>query len=1173
MPESGGATTQAGIHYQNSVAAMALRDLLDMAPTPASERVTYVRVEAATRVDDIVIGHADATRTFQNVKLELVRGDAWKKLWKQLHLQRTESFGEHDQLQVVVEVHNQLFEDCFEMAERSQADSTAEWVKRLTAGQVTILDGIAAEVGTRDAALTIFQSTTFLHWTEQHIEAEFVRRRLAAGAGGSSSLLSTLRDVIAGGARRRVTYQAGPLRRRLQVDHGLSIAEPPEWGLPAYRAALQKLGRISIPGTDRSGSVEELFVWPSVRDLQPGGLTDFEDEDIGTWRQPEHDQVDLREFPQAEFDRLVVIGGPGCGKSALLTALATHLAPGPFVPVEVPLGLLAASGKSILGFIEAYLSDEFDLKADWERLAEQGLLVLLLDGLDEIPGAQRPTVLQRVSRFTSRYDLCPWLLTARDPAVVNGLPDARQLEITPLADNEIAEFAKVLAAHISDVDATNFVRRLNLHPDLSRLARIPLFLSMLLATTDALSLEPMTRSDLIEGYLKTLFAPEEHKPTRAASPAALRVISQDIAYRRLEAQEIGVSETEVRTVIASHIKDAGAQDATLKALRGNGIVRQQGPARLKFPYPIVQEYLAACHLVEQEAGTLSSRIDNAVDRPWAQVMQFAIELHDDPEPLITEILERDDDAFATGLRLVGRCLANGATITPQTHQVVGRRLVEVWLRAPSRAREAIGRLLCDGFFSDGLDELVEAVHRPWLQNSGAGEIVSKLNDPALTLSVLESLTKNDGSTFKIYRPLRPAIEQVRVRALQLVRDLILETDDDEARKARSSVLSNFEPHETLEQVALSIARNESLPLEVRLRGYALAPAPLDHDGEALVHEAFLAQQPTVSYEVSRLLPRLEDPRGYLTGVFGSADFTDEFKLALIQMLTGSVVDADTLPAFLAETRERFNDAQVELRSALDLVAAGTGDTTAFRRLVADIGKNPTSHVSTTVSLLGNFRDAELAELAAQQVRGRFSEPEDVTRFSRSAVTGMLHRFELQFGFGGPVHHALPHPGIAHWTALVEDWCETSNLTPLQNLDVLTSAARLGAEEARTRLERAVEGISDPNDPAWNDGNSLGSTVAQAIAELRRRKPLLDKDLLDRLIRADQINLCMAGVKAMSAHGDRDALERMLLAHHEGPGWHEKDELANAIEVLSMKIGVTVRLVEGHYEVSPARRNH
>ncbi|MDX6285601.1 MAG: hypothetical protein QOG53_1086 [Frankiales bacterium] len=1166
MPERGGPTTQDGIHYQNSVAVLAMLDMLAMDPAPAYERVTDVRVEAPEQVDDIVIRHADATAIYQNVKLDLPSGKPWVKLWKQLGAQRTsQGFSVNDRIQVIVANSTQRFEDCVEMAKRAQAEDVNEWVGRLSRRQVMILNGIVKQVGTHEAALAIFQRTTFLHWSREHVDAEFNRRRLAAG--GPAELPTTLRDIISAGAGRRTHYRAGPLRRQLALEHKLTLVEPPTWGLNAYREAIKKQGFITIPGTDRSGTVEELFVWPTARDFEADGLRSFEDEDPGYWREPTRDRVDLRDFPQLEFDRVVVVAGPGYGKSALLTALMSGLAEGPFVPVEIPLALLAKRGTNVLSFVEQHLTDEYGLAADWRLLAEQGLLVLLYDGLDEIPASDRTVVLQRIARFSSLYQHCPWLLTARDPAVVNGLPEARQVELTPLSDQDIASFAKVIANHLDSINASHFVNRLRLYPDLNRLARIPLFLTMLLATTPVNDLEPISRSDLIEGYLKTLIAPAEHKIVTDGAPApSLRTIAQDIAYRKIETQEIGVSESEVRAVIGEHIGEPDAAERIFQLLRINGILQPQGAVRLKFPYPIVQEYLAACHLVQHEAVTLSSRIDNAVSRPWAQVMQFAIELHEDPEPLIQEILERDDDAFATGLRLVGRCVTNGATVTGDTRRSIGRRLVTAWQTSPSRAREAIGRLLCDGFTDDNLEELTEALHKYWLQNSGAGDIVSKISDPELTLSVLKALTERDSSSFKVYRSLRPAIAKVQGQALELVRNLILEVEEDEAREARSSVLTNFEPHPDLAQVALEIARDAGLPLEVRLRAYALVPAPLDPDGAALLHSAITTQQPRLSYEASQLLPKLDDPEKYLLEILGSDEFPDEMKLSLIQSLTAVVADKDRRQVFLAEARGLFKETEIELLSALDVMAAGAGDNTAFARLVADIDKNPLNHVGVTISLLGNYRDAQLAEAAAQPARGRFVEPEDIVRLSNHAVTGMLHRLELDFGFGGLLHHAQPHPGIAHWTALVEDWSHTPNLTELQLIDVLSSASRLGVEDARAQLERAVEGITDPNDPKWNDGHSLGATVGHAVSELRRRKPLLDKELLGRLLRADQFNLFMAGVNALSAHGDRDALERLLAAHREDLGWHEKNELANAIEVLSLKLGLVVTLVDGQYEM-------
>ena len=55
MAESGGTTTQSGIYYQNSIAALYLGRLVDSQPRSAIDRVVEVRVEAPEHEDDIVI--------------------------------------------------------------------------------------------------------------------------------------------------------------------------------------------------------------------------------------------------------------------------------------------------------------------------------------------------------------------------------------------------------------------------------------------------------------------------------------------------------------------------------------------------------------------------------------------------------------------------------------------------------------------------------------------------------------------------------------------------------------------------------------------------------------------------------------------------------------------------------------------------------------------------------------------------------------------------------------------------------------------------------------------------------------------------------------------------------------------------------------------------------------
>ncbi|MEP6757505.1 MAG: hypothetical protein ABJA67_18535, partial [Chthonomonadales bacterium] len=81
--EPGGSTTQSGIIFQNSFAALHLARMCDSRPRPAKFQVVHVRVEAPSSVDDTVVTFADDHVEYIQSK-ENIRstGDEWIALWK-----------------------------------------------------------------------------------------------------------------------------------------------------------------------------------------------------------------------------------------------------------------------------------------------------------------------------------------------------------------------------------------------------------------------------------------------------------------------------------------------------------------------------------------------------------------------------------------------------------------------------------------------------------------------------------------------------------------------------------------------------------------------------------------------------------------------------------------------------------------------------------------------------------------------------------------------------------------------------------------------------------------------------------------------------------------------------------------------------------------------------------
>jgi hypothetical protein len=191
MPEAGGTTTQSGILYQNSVAALFLGRLCDAAPRPDRERVMRVRVEAPAHVDDTVVTFADKHDLYIQSKENVrVGDDAWKKLWrdfaKQFHqpgFQRS-----RDRLALYTGTVHDEHQVLRELCERARGkDSYAEWWNSLNEAQrdqltrirplvddTLIDDGTLRSFMNNDDFHEFFSSIDVIIWTRDRIERDLV---------------------------------------------------------------------------------------------------------------------------------------------------------------------------------------------------------------------------------------------------------------------------------------------------------------------------------------------------------------------------------------------------------------------------------------------------------------------------------------------------------------------------------------------------------------------------------------------------------------------------------------------------------------------------------------------------------------------------------------------------------------------------------------------------------------------------------------------------------------------------------------------------------------------------------------------------------------------------------------------------------------------------------------
>jgi len=156
--------------------------------------------------------------------------------------------------------------------------------------------------------------------------------------------------------------------------------------------------------------------------------------------------------------RWVVRGDPGAGKTTLLRHLAASLArePEPFwIPVLEPMSRLLREGGVLFGYLARRLEraghPTRPLLDALERAGQDGRLLLLFDGLDEVPREQRAEAEALLRDLSGRWRTTPIVVTTRLIGYHSPSNAFREVEVLPLDREQRREFLVRWSARRSGV--------------------------------------------------------------------------------------------------------------------------------------------------------------------------------------------------------------------------------------------------------------------------------------------------------------------------------------------------------------------------------------------------------------------------------------------------------------------------------------------------------------------------------------------------------------------------------------------------------------------------------------------------------------------------------------------------------------------------------------------------
>ncbi len=275
------------------------------------------------------------------------------------------------------------------------------------AGAQRVLDVVQEEVEPSDAGIAKFHALR--EGLQQH--------QAAIPKEHQHDLLSAWLHYVESTHQRLVPAfqrdQELVLLDRVYVELQLTAAEQ---GQLARRRPSGRTGDADSPESGGFGEAEPLRPYQSLEDLL----------DLDPARHPWVTR------------RWIVRGDPGSGKTTLLRHLAAKLAKNAerrWIPLFQSLPVLLRDGKSLLDRVETQMARQGFGEGTGRVLdhaGEEGRLLVLLDGLDEVSAEIRPEAEQQVRRLADRWPTTPIVVTTRPIGYRRFDGSFKELQLQPL---------------------------------------------------------------------------------------------------------------------------------------------------------------------------------------------------------------------------------------------------------------------------------------------------------------------------------------------------------------------------------------------------------------------------------------------------------------------------------------------------------------------------------------------------------------------------------------------------------------------------------------------------------------------------------------------------------------------------------------------------------------------
>lgn len=373
----------------------------------------------------------------------------------------------------------------------------------------------------------------------------------------------------------------------------------------------------------------------------------------------------------AQYDRLMVVGLPGAGKSMLVKNILLSYAEGKLadlppksIPVLLELNRLN-EGTVVLRdrFVEALELNGFPHGESFvDRSLKEAALVLLFDGLDEVNSTRRDTVVRSIIDLMNKHQGCRAIITCRSAVYHNDFLQAvdQTLEIAEFSDQQVQRFLASWRCLMPEGKSIpQLLRALRERPQIMALARNPLMLTIIaFLYTEPAFILPHSRAEFYDQAIGVLFLQKQGTHNAYKAPLK-RLVLQHLALfnqstgsqDRQDRRSIDLSTVlrEVKLVLPDlNLREEDAHPIIDEIVERSGLLLAiDGGERYQFAHLTLQEFFAAKAL-ESRADELFSLFARDRDA-WRETVKLWCGLDHDCTELVRRVFESDPIAAFEGL--------------------------------------------------------------------------------------------------------------------------------------------------------------------------------------------------------------------------------------------------------------------------------------------------------------------------------------------------------------------------------------------------------------------------------------------------------------------------------------------------------------------------------------------